>query len=47
MVVRSETNRGASFIADSVNQKGLVQSYVATGSPSWLFEFFVNESRFL
>lgn len=44
---KKEENRGASFIAESVNSQGLVQSCVASGHPSWLFEFFVNESRHL
>lgn len=46
-VVTREANRGAFFIAQSVIKYGLVNSYVATGHPSWLFEFFVNESRAL
>lgn len=47
MVINKEANRGAAFIAESVNRHNLVQSYVATGHPDWLFEFFVNESWFL
>ena len=46
-VVTREANRGAFFIAQSVIKYGLVNSSVATGHPSWLFEFFVNESRAL
>lgn len=46
-VVSREANRGASFIAQSVTKQGLVRSYVQTGYPPWLFEFFVNESRYL
>ena len=46
-VVSRETNRGATFIAQSVTRQGLVRSYVQTGYPPWLFEFFVNESRCL
>ncbi|KAF2595621.1 hypothetical protein F2Q68_00012498 [Brassica cretica] len=46
-VTRKEANRGAGFIAESVNKFNFGQSYVATGHPEWLFEFFVNESRFL
>ncbi|KAG2244475.1 hypothetical protein Bca52824_093700 [Brassica carinata] len=45
LVVRKEANRGATFIAQSVTKQGLVRSYVQCGHPSWLFEFFVNESR--
>ncbi|KAF8094695.1 hypothetical protein N665_0355s0008 [Sinapis alba] len=45
MAVNRRTNRGAFFIAQSVTKLGLVNSYVATGSPSWLLDFFVNESR--
>ncbi|XP_018514383.1 uncharacterized protein LOC108871860 [Brassica rapa] len=45
LVVNREANRGAVFIAQSVTNLGLVNSYVARGPPSWLFEFFVNESR--
>lgn len=44
-VVNRKTNRGAAFIAQSVNKMDLVHSYVATGHRNWLFEFFVNESR--
>ncbi|KAG2322831.1 hypothetical protein Bca52824_016044 [Brassica carinata] len=46
-VVRVEENRGASFIAQSVTRQGRNQSYVVQGHPDWLFEFFVNENRFL
>ncbi|XP_056847395.1 uncharacterized protein LOC108815665 [Raphanus sativus] len=45
MVVSRETNRGAFFIAQSVTNLGLVNSYIARGHPEWLFELFVNESR--
>lgn len=45
-VVRAE-NRGASIIAQSVTREGRLHSYVAQGPPRWLFELFVNESRFL
>lgn len=45
LVVRKEANRGATFIAQSVTKQGLVRSYVQCGHSSWLFEFFVNESR--
>ncbi|KAG2303976.1 hypothetical protein Bca52824_032627 [Brassica carinata] len=44
-VVTRKANRGAVFIAQSVKKMDLVHSYVATGHPDWLFEFFVNESR--
>ncbi|XP_056841869.1 uncharacterized protein LOC130495000 [Raphanus sativus] len=44
-VVTREANKGSSLIAQSVNKYGLINSYVARGHPSWLFEFFVNESR--
>ncbi|XP_056862459.1 uncharacterized protein LOC130510133 [Raphanus sativus] len=44
-ISKKETNRGASFIADSVNKYGLVQSYVAAGPPSWLSDLFLYESR--
>ncbi|WZZ35077.1 hypothetical protein YC2023_018478 [Brassica napus] len=44
VVVSRGQNRGATFIAQSVN-KGLMQSYVARSHPEWLFEVFVNESR--
>lgn len=47
LVVSKEENRGATIIAQSVTREGRLQSYVASGHPSWLFEFFVNESRFL
>lgn len=35
-----EANKRASFIVQSVTKYGLTQSYVATGHPEWLFEFF-------
>lgn len=44
-VVTREANRGASIIAQSVTKYGLMQSYVASSHPDWLFEYFVNESR--
>lgn len=44
--VMAVENRGAAFIAQSVRQ-GRSQSYVAAGPLAWLFELFVNESRFL
>ncbi|KAG2315715.1 hypothetical protein Bca52824_018837 [Brassica carinata] len=47
LAVRKDTNRGASFIADSVNRYGLFQSYVAAGPPSWLSELFLYESHSL
>lgn len=47
LVVKKEANRGASFIADSVNKRGLVQSYVARGHPTWLSDLFLYESRCL
>ena len=46
-VINREANRGAFFIAQSVTKYGLINSYVAAGHPSWLFELFVNESRTL
>ncbi|KAH0863302.1 hypothetical protein HID58_073426, partial [Brassica napus] len=36
--------RCASFIAQSVRQLGLMQSYVAVGHPRWLDHMYVNES---
>lgn len=45
--VRAEENRGATFIAQSVTRQERLQSYVARSYPDWLFELFVNESRFL
>ncbi|KAG2253050.1 hypothetical protein Bca4012_100705 [Brassica carinata] len=44
LVVASQANRGATFIAQSVTKQGLMRSYVQNGNPPWLFEFFVNES---
>lgn len=37
------SGRCVSFIAQSVVNLGLSQSYVATGHPIWLDSFFVNE----
>lgn len=37
------TVRCASFIAQSVVNFGLTQSYVASGHPQWLDKFFVNK----
>ena len=37
------TNRGAFFIAQSVIKGRHHRSYVAAGSPSWLFKFFQSE----
>ncbi|KAF2534359.1 hypothetical protein F2Q70_00029077 [Brassica cretica] len=45
--VGNEANKGATFIAQSVTIQGLIRSYVQNGHPPWLFELFVNESRFL
>ncbi|KAF3516373.1 hypothetical protein DY000_02064113 [Brassica cretica] len=36
--------RCASFIAQSVRQLGMMQSYVAVGHPRWLDHMYVNES---
>ncbi|KAL0654773.1 hypothetical protein Bca4012_075357 [Brassica carinata] len=47
LVVSRNSNRGASLIATSVTRENRRQSYVALGPPCWLFELFVNESRFL
>ncbi|CAG7862052.1 unnamed protein product [Brassica rapa] len=47
MSVVKEANKGATFIAQSVTRQGLIRSYVQIGHPLWLFESFVNESRFL
>lgn len=44
-VVNREVNRGAFFIAQSVTKFGLVNLYVASSHPEWLFELFVNKSR--
>lgn len=44
---RTEENRGATIIAQSVTRQGRLRSYVATGPLAWLFELFVNESRYL
>lgn len=38
-------NRGVFLIARNVTKGGLVRSYVATGSPSWLRETFENEEN--
>lgn len=46
-VVLRGANRGASIIAQSITKFGLMQFYVATNHPDWLFELFVNESRSL
>ncbi|XP_056855828.1 uncharacterized protein LOC130505243 [Raphanus sativus] len=45
--VVKEENKGATIIAQTVTREGRLPSYVAKGHPSWLFEFFVNESRLL
>lgn len=45
--VDNEANKGATFISQSVTRQGLIRSYVQNGHPPWLFELFVNESRFL
>lgn len=45
--VSKEGNRGATIIAQSVTQQGRVRSYIARGHPRWLFELFVDKSRFL
>lgn len=37
------SGRCVAFIAQSVVNLGLSQSYVATGHPRWLDKFFVNE----
>lgn len=47
LVIKKEANRGASFIADSVNERRLVQSYVASGHSAWLEELFHSESQSL
>ncbi|XP_013731064.2 uncharacterized protein LOC106434754 [Brassica napus] len=47
LVVYRNSNRCASLIATSVTRENRHQSYVASGPPCWLFELFVNESRFL
>lgn len=39
--------RCASFIAQSMVNLGLTQSYVASGHPRWLDKFFVNEKKYL
>ena len=44
-VVKHEENRGASFIVQHVIRKGLVQSYVANGHPSWFFVCFSTQRR--
>lgn len=47
LVVTRKENRGATFIAQSVTKQGLLRSYVQIGHLPWLFEFFVNENRYL
>lgn len=39
LVVASQANRGATFIAQSVTKQGLMRSYVQNGNSPWLFEF--------
>ncbi|KAG2304842.1 hypothetical protein Bca4012_064004 [Brassica carinata] len=45
LVVPRNSNRGVSFIAQSVIRERRHHSYVAAGPPGWIFEMFVNESR--